>query len=159
MPSKIQEMLRLQRQNAETARAGLAWDADEENRLISQVLDGVSLLDIAKELQRTEGSIRTRLLTIVCSKIDNGEETVDSAYEKFNVSESELNEFRDKKHKREERLQQRQQNREQNKKARKANAKTPAPNGYNNYSVDDVMKYLVEIRNDINLLKYHFKIH
>lgn len=160
MPSKIQEMLRLQRQNAETARAGLAWDKDEEDRLINQVVDGVSVADIAKDLQRTEGSIQTRLYTIICNKIDNGDEDVDSACANYNITAEGLNEFREKKKVRDDR----QQQRLQNKKSKKPNNRTQnnysgTANGYASYSVDDVMKSLVEIRNDISLLKYHFKIH
>ena len=140
-------MLRLQRQNAETARAGLAWEQDEENKLIGLVLGGSALSDIAKELQRTEGSIRTRLLTIVCGKIDSGEEDASSAYNKYKVSSEELDEFRERKRRNEER-QQKLQNRKNKKPVRTLGS------GAN----DDVIRHLQDIKNDLNLLKRHLKV-
>jgi len=163
MPSRFQEMLRLQRQNTETARAGLMWESEEENRLVDMVLNGSSMQDIAKDFQRTEGSIKTRLYTIVCQKIDNGEEDADTAYSKYKVTHEEVEDFRQKKKKREEK----QQQRLQNKKPRKSTG-GPQSNrkdayssytGHSSQSQDDIMRYLHDIRNDLNLVKYHLKIH
>jgi hypothetical protein len=160
MPSRFQEMLRLQRQNAETARAGLMWESEEENRLIELILNGTSLEEIAKDFQRTDGSIKTRLYTIVCQKIDAGEEDADTAYNKYKVTHEEVEDFRQKKQKREEK----QQQRLQNKKPRRAvsqlsNRKDVSYSSNQSQSYDDVSRSLRDIRNDLNLIKYHLKIH
>lgn len=164
MPSRFQEMLRLQRQNTETARAGLMWETEEENRLIEMVLNGSSVEDIAKDFQRTEGSIKTRLYTIVCQKIDNGEEDADSAYSRYNVTHEEVEDFRQKKKKREEKQQQRLQNKKPRRSTLPSNRKdVPYSSNNNSYSSqsshDDLMRYLHDIRNDIHQIKYHLKIH
>lgn len=165
MPSRFQEMLRLQRQNAETARAGLMWETEEENRLIEMVLNGSSVEDIAKDFQRTEGSIKTRLYTIVCQKIDDGEEDATSAYSRYNVTHEEVEDFRQKKKKREEKQQQRLQNKKQRRTTPLSSRKDGQYSTYqsnpsqSSHTHDDVLRYLHDIRNDINQIKYHLKIH
>ena len=62
MPNyKFQEKLSEQRKNPETARAGLKWSNDEDNCLLDDIKEGVGIDEIAKKLQRTAGSIKTRL--------------------------------------------------------------------------------------------------
>jgi ribosome-binding protein aMBF1 (putative translation factor) len=57
--SLYQEKLRKQRENPETSRAGLKWEVEEDNTLIDKINDNESIEDIAKQLQRTAGSIKT----------------------------------------------------------------------------------------------------
>jgi DNA-binding IscR family transcriptional regulator len=64
-------MLKEQRNNPETARAGLKWDNDEDKKLLEKVRANVPLADIAKELLRTEGSLKTRLITYALNKVEN----------------------------------------------------------------------------------------
>jgi hypothetical protein len=153
-------MLRLQRQNAETARAGLMWETEEENKLVDLILSGTSLQDIAKDFQRTEGSIKTRLYTIVCQKIDDGEEDAETAYDKYKVTHEEVEDFRQKKKKREEKQQQRLQNKKPRRSvSQPSNRKDVSYSSNTSQSYDDVLRYLRDIRNDLNQIKYHLKIH
>ena len=59
---QFQEKLRKQRENPETSRAGLKWEQDEDDALIDKINEGITYSEIAKQLQRTEGSIKTRLI-------------------------------------------------------------------------------------------------
>jgi hypothetical protein len=149
MPSRYQEMLRNQRQNEETARAGLSWEDGEEDRLVNMLLDGNAYADVARDLKRTEGSVKNRLYSILCRQIDVGDETYQSAYDKFKVSGEELDDFREKKRKREEKLQQRQKT----KKTRHTSNDT-APVASNN-----IMTHILEIKRDLASIKQYFKIH
>ncbi len=139
-------MLRNQRQNEETARAGLSWEDGEEDRLVRMLLDGNTYVDVARILKRTEGSVKNRLYSILCRQIDAGEETCQSAYDKFNVSNDELDDFRDKKRKREEKLQERQ-------KTKKTRNTTP-PVASNN-----ILGHIMDIKRDISAIKQYFKIY
>jgi predicted DNA binding CopG/RHH family protein len=149
MPSRFQEMLRTQRQNAETARAGLTWENDEEDRLLDMLLNGKSFQEAAKDLQRTEGSIRTRVYSIYLNKIDNGEETFQSVYDKLRITSDELEEFRLKKKAREEKLQMRLQNKKTTR--RQTNRSKPTES-------TDVSTQLMSIRKDLQAIKQYFKI-
>lgn len=93
MPSKFQEMLKLQRQNAETSRAGLKWESDEDERLMTQVKQGVSLSDIAKNLQRTEGSIKTRLIIYAIKRMEDDGLSIADASREANVSQEDITEY------------------------------------------------------------------
>lgn len=68
-PKKFITMLEEQRKNPETARAGVKWDDEEVENLLSQVKNDVSLEEIAKELQRTVGSLKTRLITYALNEM------------------------------------------------------------------------------------------
>ena len=150
MPSRFQEMLRTQRQNAETARAGLMWEADEEDRMLNMILNGKSIQDTAKELQRTDGSIRTRVYSIYLNKIDNGEESFQSVYDKLGITTEELEDFRQKKKQREEKLQQRLKNRKTGGKKQMSSRPTRDPS--------DVSSQLSDIKRDLEAIKRYFKI-
>lgn len=110
MPSRFQEMLKNQRQNPETSRAGLKWDVDEENQLLSLIADGQSLADIAKTLQRTEGSIKTRLIVYAISKMENDNLSVSQVCDMVNITEEDLTEYQQKKQQREDRFKQKKAN-------------------------------------------------
>jgi len=152
MPSRYQEMLRTQRQNENTARAGLAWESGEEDKVLDMIFTGKSYDDVAKELQRTEGSIRTRLCTILCKQIDAGDETVESVFDKYKVSSQELDEFREKKKKREENIQQRLKNRKAGKKPAYSNAPSYDTN------TNSLVGHIMDIKRDLYTIKQHFKI-
>lgn len=106
MPSRFQEMLKNQRQNPETGRAGLKWDTEEENQLLSLVANGQSVADIAKSLQRTEGSIRTRLIMYAINKMENDNLSLQQVCEMVHLSESEVIDYQQKKQAREDRFKQ-----------------------------------------------------
>lgn len=108
--SKFQEKLKIQRQSEETARAGLKWSPEEESTILDDLSNGKTMTEVALQLQRTEGSIRTRLFTIICKKIDNGDALEAYFCNEYNISSDEIATFRQVRKEREEKMQSRMQN-------------------------------------------------
>lgn len=106
MPSRFQEILKTQRQNPETSRAGLKWEAEEENQLLSLVSSGQTVSDIARTLQRTEGSIKTRLIMYAINKMENDNLSISQVCEMVNLSHEDITEYQEKRQQREDRLKQ-----------------------------------------------------
>ena len=65
-----QEKLRKQRENPETSRAGLKWEVEEDNVLMNKIDEDVNIDEIAKQLQRTTGSIKTLIIVKALTIID-----------------------------------------------------------------------------------------
>lgn len=108
---QYQEKLRKQRENPETSRAGLKWETDEDNVLISKIEENVSFEDIAKLLQRTVGSIKTRLIVKALLLIDeNHLITLEEAAEKFKITTSDIQSYQANKKKRQQSQQMRNNN-------------------------------------------------
>ena len=108
---QYQEKLRKQRENPETSRAGLKWETDEDNVLISKIEDNISFEEIAKSLQRTVGSIKTRLIVKALTLIDeNHSITLEEAAEKFKITTSDIQSYQVNKKKRQKSVQQRNNN-------------------------------------------------
>lgn len=105
MPSRFQEMLKKQRENIETSRAGLKWEQDEDNQLLSMVSSGTSLTDIAKTLQRTEGSIKTRLILYAINKMEKENMSLEQVAQLVKLSSADITEYQEKKAVRDERRQ------------------------------------------------------
>jgi hypothetical protein len=103
MPSKFQEMLKVQRENHDTARAGLKWEQPDLDQLMVMVGNKVSTVDIAKSLQRSEGSIRTRLILNGIAKMDSDNITMDQVSEYINIPVTDIQDYIDKKSLRDER--------------------------------------------------------
>ena len=97
-------MLSNQRQNAETSRAGLKWEPDEDDRMLSLLSEGLSHADIAKSLQRTEGSIKTRLIVYALNKMEKDSLSLQQAAEMVNLDETDITAYQEKKQEREERM-------------------------------------------------------
>lgn len=96
-----QEKLRKQRENPETSRAGLKWEVDEDNALISKIDDGINIEEIAKQLQRTTGSIKTRLIVKALSLIDEDHSiTLEQAAEKYKITTQDIQIYQANKKKR-----------------------------------------------------------
>ena len=107
MPSRFQEMLKTQRQNTETSRAGLKWESVEDDRLLKMVSEGTSLADIAKSLQRTEGSIKTRLTVYAINKMDRENLSLSQVAELVKLSEKDITDYQERQALREEKRQKR----------------------------------------------------
>lgn len=108
---QYQEKLRKQRENPETSRAGLKWETDEDNVLISKIEENVSFEDIAKLLQRTVGSIKTRLIVKALLLIDeNHSITLDEAAEKYKITTGDIQSYQANKKKRQQSHQMRNNN-------------------------------------------------
>ena len=96
-----QEKLRKQRENPETSRAGLKWEVDEDNALINKIDEDVNIEDIAKQLQRTSGSIKTRLIVKALTLIDEDHSiTLEQAAEKYKITTQDIQAYQANKKKR-----------------------------------------------------------
>jgi hypothetical protein len=96
-----QEKLRKQRENPETSRAGLKWEADEDNALLNRIEEDVSIDEIAKQLQRTTGSIKTRLIVKALLMIDEDHSiTLEQAAEKYKITTQDIQTYQANKKKR-----------------------------------------------------------
>ncbi len=99
--SMYQEKLRKQRENPETSRAGLKWETDEDNALLNKIEENVSIDDIAKSLQRTSGSIKTRLIVKALALIDEDHSiTIEQAAEKYKITIQDIQTYQANKKKR-----------------------------------------------------------
>lgn len=99
--SMYQEKLRKQRENPETSRAGLKWEADEDNALLNRIDENISIDEIAKQLQRTTGSIKTRLIVKALLLIDEDHSiTLEQAAEKYKITTQDIQTYQANKKKR-----------------------------------------------------------
>jgi len=99
--SLYQEKLRKQRENPETSRAGLKWEIEEDNALINKIDDNVSIEEIAKQLQRTVGSIKTRLIVKALMLIDEDHSiTLENAADKYKITTQDIQTYQANKKKR-----------------------------------------------------------
>ncbi len=98
---QYQERLRKQRENPETSRAGLKWEIEEDNALIDKVNEGLSFAEISKQLQRTEGSIKTHLIVKALKLVDEDHSiTLEDAAERFKVTTQDIQVYQANKKKR-----------------------------------------------------------
>jgi regulator of replication initiation timing len=96
-----QEKLRKQRENPETSRAGLKWEVEEDNVLINKIDEDVNIDEIAKQLQRTTGSIKTRLIIKALALIDEDHSiTLEQAAEKYKITTQDIQAYQANKKKR-----------------------------------------------------------
>jgi hypothetical protein len=98
---QFQEKLRKQRENPETSRAGLKWEQDEDDALIDKINEGTSYADIAKQLQRTEGSIKTRLIIRALNLVEEDHSiTLEDAATKYKITIQDIQLYQANKRKR-----------------------------------------------------------
>lgn len=99
--SLYQEKLRKQRENPETSRAGLKWEVEEDNVLINKIDDNINIEEIAKLLQRTVGSIKTRLIVKALILIDEDHSiTLEKAAERYKITTQDIQTYQANKKKR-----------------------------------------------------------
>ena len=98
---QFQEKLRKQRENPETSRAGLKWEQDEDDALVDKINEGISYGEIAKQLQRTEGSIKTRLIIKALSLVDEDHSiTLEDAAARYKITTQDIQLYQANKRKR-----------------------------------------------------------
>ena len=98
---QFQEKLRNQRENPETSRAGLKWETEEDNVLIDKIKEDLSFSEIAKQLQRTEGSIKTRLIVKALTLVDDDHSiTLEEAATRFKITTQDIQVYQANKKKR-----------------------------------------------------------
>lgn len=144
MPPKFQEMLKEQRNNPETARAGLKWEEDEDQKLLEKVKANVPLADIAKELLRTEGSLKTRLITYALNKVENENQVLNDVATELKLDSKEITEYQRKKNVREEKRLQRLFNRKQE--------RPVGGNSTRGVTLEDIHTLLLEVKGELEKL-------
>lgn len=97
MPSRFQEMLKKQRENTATSRAGLKWEAEEDTQLLNMISENESIPNIACFLQRTEGSIRTRLILYAINKMEKDNLSLEQVAELIKLPTSDITDYQNKK--------------------------------------------------------------
>jgi hypothetical protein len=98
---QFQEKLRKQRENPETSRAGLKWEQDEDDALIDKINEGITYSEIAKQLQRTEGSIKTRLIIRALNLVEEDHSiTLEDAAKKYKITIQDIQLYQANKRKR-----------------------------------------------------------
>lgn len=95
-------MLREQRQNPETCRVGLKWEQDDIDKLLDMVKDKTAIEEMARVLQRTSGSIKTRLVLLAIKQMEEDNLTMEDAASKFNLDSVDISDYNTKKAEREE---------------------------------------------------------
>lgn len=97
----FQEKLRKQRENPETSRAGLKWEQDEDDALVDKINQGITFGEIAKQLQRTEGSIKTRLIIRALNLVDEDHSiTLEEAAGRYKITTQDIQLYQANKRKR-----------------------------------------------------------
>ena len=95
-------MLKDQRQTPETSRVGLKWDQDDIDKLLSMVKDKTSIEEMANVLQRTSGSVKTRLVLFALKKMQTDDLTIEDAASMYNIGSEDISDYNTKKAEREE---------------------------------------------------------
>lgn len=101
--STFQKKLQHDRNNEETSNAGLKWDASDDEYLILNAMGGMSIEDLRKNLKRTPGSIKTRLIINALYKIENENVDRETICSQLNITEADIIQYEQKKTQRDDR--------------------------------------------------------
>ena len=82
------------RKNETTSRAGLGWEAGEEEKLLAMRLEKSSYDDIALELTRTSRSIQTRLYQHICKLVEDENEDEAALIQKYDIEYDDFTGFK-----------------------------------------------------------------
>lgn len=97
MSFRFQENMRRQRENPETKRAGLKWDDEEDQKVLSMIKEGKSMEDIAKELFRSPASIKTRVVILTLNEIKKNPENPESLMKQYGITVEDIQKYSEKK--------------------------------------------------------------
>jgi len=95
-------MLKDQRQNPETSRVGLKWEQDDIDKLLNMVKDDITIEEMANVLQRTPGSVKTRLVLFALKQMQTDDLTMEDSARMYNISPEDISDYNTKKAEREE---------------------------------------------------------
>jgi hypothetical protein len=84
------------RNNPETEKAGLKWLKEEDDKLLNEVNNKLSISDIAKIHKRTETSIKKRIMQHTINLINTEDITIENACIKMNLNIDEFKKFKEK---------------------------------------------------------------
>lgn len=101
----FQKKLQNDRNNEDTANAGLKWTNDDDSFLLNKASIGMKISELAKVLKRTEGSIKTRLVINVLNESKETGEDVNVVGSKYGIMEVDIKNYEEKKKIREDKKQ------------------------------------------------------
>ena len=101
--STFQKKLQIDRNNEETSNAGLKWDKDDDNYLTENAKNGMSIDELAKNLKRTEGSIKTRLVINVIQSLNGDRSNLNELCSEYKIEKIDIENYESKKKLREDR--------------------------------------------------------
>lgn len=99
---RFQENMKKLRENPDTSRAGLKWDDDEDNKVITKIKNGIDINDIAKELKRTVNSIKTRIVMQGIKDIEENKKVKNDVFKELKITDTDIKEYKEKKLQRDE---------------------------------------------------------
>lgn len=99
---RFQENMKKLRENPDTSRAGLKWDDDEDNKVITKIKNGIDINDIAKELKRTVNSIKTRIVMQGIKEIEENKKVKNDVFKELKITDTDIKEYKEKKLQRDE---------------------------------------------------------
>tara|TARA_B000000475_G_scaffold272118_1_gene271975 strand:+ start:6094 stop:6534 length:441 start_codon:yes stop_codon:yes gene_type:complete len=99
---RFQENMKKLRENPDTSRAGLKWDEDEDNKVITKIKNGIDINDIAKELKRTVNSIKTRIVMQGIKEIEENKKAKNDVFKELKITDTDIKEYKEKKLQRDE---------------------------------------------------------
>lgn len=98
--STFQKKLQQDRSNERTSNAGLKWDPEDDKYLLTNAKNGVDISEIAVNLKRTEGSIKTRIIINVLQICSDRSKLADLCKEYY-ITEEDVTGYESKKVQRE----------------------------------------------------------
>lgn len=101
----FQKKLQNDRNNEDTANAGLKWTNDDDKFLLNNAGIGMKISELAKVLKRTDGSIKTRLVINVLNETKETGEDVIVVGCKYGITDQDIKNYEEKKKVREDKKQ------------------------------------------------------
>lgn len=128
------------KEQPETARAGVKWTEEENNQLMTKVIeDGLNIDGVAKEHKRTVGAVKSRIMMNALKMMKERDITLQDVAKLVNISENEIDNYRRKK-----------ENKALEKKTVKEN--TNKASHTDDFSYQDFMSVLTEIRDYLKII-------
>lgn len=97
MALRFQENMRRQRENPETKRAGLKWDDEEDDKVLSKIKNGETVDDIAKELFRSPASIKTRIINHYLKQLRANGGDREALMKEYKLTDEDIQKYMEKK--------------------------------------------------------------
>jgi len=128
------------KEQPETARAGVKWTEEENNQLMTKVIeDGIDVDEVAKEHQRTVGAVKSRIMMNALNMMKERDITLQEVAKLVHIPENEIEIYR-----------QRVENKAVEKKTVKEN--TNKASHTDDFSYQDFMSVLTEIRDYLKII-------
>lgn len=128
------------KEQPETARVGVKWTEKENEQLMTKVMeDGIDIDEVAKEHQRTVGAVKSRIMMNALKMMKDRDITLQEVAKLVHIPENEIEIYRQS---------------VENKAVEKTtvNKKVKKSSHTDNFSYQDVMSVLIEIRDYLKVI-------